>query len=169
MPQVAEFEAVARQVGGRPLSDAEWADVLSPTMWIEGRIPQDRVTTYVSQTQYSSSREIILLEIEPSTLLPDAAKEAKDSNLRQSDTLLKYFNSRQRYGVVGHNKTKVKDFYLIPLYKTNDIPDCLYVVRIEESKRDCDLFLGVLVLTKQLEQRPLPIPVAYQNHPPYEP
>ncbi|KAI9004898.1 transcription factor S-II, central domain-containing protein [Phycomyces nitens] len=169
MPQVAEFEAVARQVGGRPLSDTEWADVLSPTMWIEGRIPQDRVTTYVSQTQYSSSREIILLEIEPSTLLPDAAKEAKDSNLRQSDTLLKYFNSRQRYGVVGHNKTKVKDFYLIPLYKAHDIPDCLYVVRIEESKRDCDLFLGVLILTKQPEQRPLPIPAAYQNHPPYEP
>ncbi|KAI7862541.1 transcription factor S-II, central domain-containing protein [Spinellus fusiger] len=174
MPQVAEFEAMARQVGGRPLTPVEWAEVLSPTMWIEGRIPQERVTNYVSQTQYSSSREIILLEIEAATLLPEAAKEARASNTKQSDTLLKYFNSRQRYGVVGHNKTKVKDFYLIPLYKAHDIPDCLYVVRIEESKRDCDLFLGVLILTKQSEQqqqqqRPYSIPPAYQHHPPYEP
>lgn len=141
MPQVAEFEASARQIGGRLLTEEEWAEVLSPTMWIEGRIPAERVTGYVTQSQYSTSREIVLLEIEPDT------KTKEDSS--QSQTLLKYLDSRQRYAVVGHNKTKVKDFYLIPLYKVQHIPDCLYVVRVEETKRECDLFLGVLVLTKQ--------------------
>ncbi|KAI8366278.1 transcription factor S-II, central domain-containing protein [Choanephora cucurbitarum] len=139
MPQVAEFEASARQIGGRQLADEEWSEVLSPTMWIEGRIPTDRVTNYITQTQYSTSREIILIEIQA---------QGADTN-QQSQTLLQYLDSRQRYAVVGHNKTKIKDFYLIPLYKTKQIPDCLYVVRLEERKRDCDLFLGVLVLSKQ--------------------
>ncbi|KAI8061292.1 transcription factor S-II, central domain-containing protein [Thamnidium elegans] len=149
MPQVAEFEASARQIGGRTLSEAEWAEVLSPTMWIEGRIPAERVTSYVTQSQYSNSREIVLLEIEPDTTDQLKPKEIQLTNATQSQTLLKYLDSRQRYAVVGHNKTKVKDFYLIPLYKVQHIPDCLYVVRVEETKRECDLFLGVLVLTKQ--------------------
>ncbi|KAI7889816.1 transcription factor S-II, central domain-containing protein [Mucor mucedo] len=141
MPAVAEFEASARQIGGRILTEEEWAEVLSPTMWIEGRIPAERVTGYVTQSQYSNSREIVLLEIEPDSRTEDATN---------SQTLLKYLDSRQRYAVVGHNKTKVKDFYLIPLYKVQHIPDCLYVVRVEETERECDLFLGVLVLTKQI-------------------
>ncbi|CAO3632133.1 unnamed protein product [Mucor hiemalis] len=147
MPQVAEFEASARQIGGRILNEAEWEEVLSPTMWIEGRIPSERVTSYVTQNQYSTSREIVLLEIEPTAA----------TNLDESQTLLKYLDSRKRYAVVGHNKTIVKDFYLIPLYKTQDIPDCLYVVRVEERKRKCDLFLGVLVIAKGLVAKPSPV------------
>lgn len=155
MPQVAEFEASARQIGGRLLSDAEWDQVLSPTMWIEGRIPSERVTNYVTQTQYSTSREIVLLEVEA---------KGGDAN-QQGQVLLNYLDSRQRYAVVGHNKTKIRDFYLIPLYKAQHIPDCLYVVRVEETKRQCDLFLGVLVLTKQV---PKPI-VEQQQQPLYVP
>lgn len=152
MPQVAEFEASARQIGGRTLSETEWSQVLSPTMWIEGRIPAERVTSYVTQNQYSTSREIVLLEIEP---------DHSDKGETQSQTLLKYLDSRQRYAVVGHNKIKVKDFYLIPLYKVQHIPDCLYVVRVEETKRECDLFLGVLVLTKN---HPVVTPSSSTSH-----
>lgn len=153
MPQVAEFNASARQIGGRTLSTEEWGDVLSPTMWIEGRIPEDRVVNYVTQTQYSTSREIVLLEIEAASTEGD----------QQLDTLLRYFDSRKRYGVVGHNKTKIKDFYLVPLFKVQQLPDFLYVVRIEETKRVADMFLGVLVLQKQRDPVPrqqVPPPVA---------
>lgn len=143
MPQVAEFDAKARQIGGRVLSPAEWEDILSPTMWIEGRIPTDRVNNYITQTQYSQSREIVLLEIE-------ATQGDADE---QSQVLLEYFETRQRYAVVGHNKSRVKDFYLVPLYKSQNIPDCLYVVRVEETKRKCDMFLGVLVLSKQAPEK----------------
>ncbi|KAG1324208.1 hypothetical protein G6F62_009228 [Rhizopus arrhizus] len=143
MPQVAEFEACARQIGGRQLNEEEWAEVLSPTMWIEGRIPADRVTNYITQTQYSSSREIILIQVEARSRQTQVTL-----NEEQAQTLLDYLETRQRYAVVGHNKTKIKDFYLIPLKRMQQIPDCLYVVRVEETKRDCDLFLGVLVLQK---------------------
>ncbi|KAJ8663629.1 hypothetical protein O0I10_000875 [Lichtheimia ornata] len=151
MPQVAEFNASARQIGGRTLSTDEWSEVLSPTMWIEGRIPEDRVVNYVTQTQYSTSREIVLLEIEAASTEGD----------QQLDTLLRYFDSRKRYGVVGHNKTKIKDFYLVPLFKVQQLPDFLYVVRIEETKRVADMFLGVLVLQKQRDPVPRqPVPAA---------
>ncbi|KAI8973380.1 transcription factor S-II, central domain-containing protein [Mycotypha africana] len=140
MPQVAEFEASARQIGGRILNEEEWQEVLSPNMWIEGRIRTESVTDYVTQTQYSNSREIVLIEVEA---------EGGDDN-QEAQSLLHYLESRKRYAVVGHNKTRIKDFYLIPLYKTQEIPDCLYVVRVEDrKKRPVDVFLGVLVLTKQ--------------------
>ncbi|KAI8366092.1 transcription factor S-II, central domain-containing protein, partial [Radiomyces spectabilis] len=154
MPQVAEFEGSARQIGGRTLSEAEWMDVLSPTMWIEGRIPRDRVTDYVTQTQYSTSREIVLLVIEPEPRQPSTSADVAQANHQQAQSLLHYFESRKRYGVVGHNKTKIKDFYLLPLYKTQDIPDCLYVVRVDEIQRECDLFLGVLVISKSVYTAP---------------
>ncbi|CEP08071.1 hypothetical protein [Parasitella parasitica] len=168
MPQVAEFEATARQIGGRLLSDEEWDQVLSPTMWIEGRIPSERVVNYVTQTQYSISREIVLLEVEA---------KGGDGN-EQAQSLLNYLDSRQRYAVVGHNKTRIKDFYLIPLFKVQNIPDCLYVVRVEETKRQCDMFLGVLVLAKQvqkpaIEKQHQPAPAPYSDEslhqqPPYQ-
>lgn len=158
MPQVANFDAFARQIGGRVMTAEEWAEVLSPTMWLEGRIPVDRVTNYITQTQYSSSREIAILEIEP--LGEDA--------LRNALILLDYFNTRRRYGVVAHNKTKVKDFYLIPLRRVEQLPDCLYVVRIEETQRDVDMFLGVVVMHKSdHHHRPPPPapPVPFAQHP----
>ncbi|KAI8889295.1 hypothetical protein K501DRAFT_239181 [Backusella circina FSU 941] len=148
MPQVADFEASARQIGGRMLDKEEWQDVLSPTMWIEGRIPTERVTSYVTQSQYSTSREIVLLEIEAGSNRSGDTPEIRELNDRQAHVLLEYLESRKRYAVVGHNKTKIKDFYLVPLYKHQHIPDCLYVVRVEETVRECDLFLGVLVLSK---------------------
>jgi hypothetical protein len=153
MPQVAEFQASARQIGGRPLTESEWQDVLSPTMWIEGRIPADRVTNYVTQTQYSTSREIVLLEV-----------EANAQDQPQSQTLLQYLDSRSRYAVVGHNKTKIKDFYLVPLYQVQQVPDFLYVVRVEETKRKSDLFLGVLVLSKH-QPSSVPPPVIQPQQP----
>jgi hypothetical protein len=164
MPQVAEFEACARQVGGRQLNAEEWKEVLSPTMWIEGRIPSDRVTNYITQTQYSSSREIVLIQVEAQN------RQAEPSlNEGQAQTLLNYLQTRQRYAVVGHNKTKIKDFYLIPLQKVQQIPDWLYVVRVEETKRDADLFLGVLVLQRtkqqqQQQQQQQPVPFHYPSY-----
>ncbi|KAG1456129.1 hypothetical protein G6F56_006904 [Rhizopus delemar] len=144
MPQVAEFEACARQIGGRQMSPEEWSEVLSPTMWVEGRIPAERVTSYITQTQYSSSREIVLIQVEAENRQTELGL-----NNGQTEILLNYLETRKRFAVVGHNKTQIKDFYLIPLKKHQNIPDCLYVVRVEESERDCDLFLGVLVLQKK--------------------
>ncbi|ORY95327.1 transcription factor S-II, central domain-domain-containing protein [Syncephalastrum racemosum] len=139
MPQESDFAAHARQIGGRTLSEAEWQDVLSPTMWVEGRIRTKVVTDYVNQMQYSSSREIVLLEIRADS--PDDYKKAQ--------YLVNYFDKRQRYGVVGRNKLKIKDFYLLPLFKGQHLPDCVYVVRVDETERDVDVFLGVLVISRR--------------------
>lgn len=142
MQQVAEFESVALQVGGRYLAQAEWTDILSPTIWIEGRIPTDRVTDYLTQTQFSSSKELILVEI----------KCSQPNGQQDADNLLKYFHSRQRYGVVARNKTTIKDFYIIPLAAQDHLPDCLVALnhKLTDHDRDRDMLLGIIVLNKKL-------------------
>lgn len=146
MQQVAEFESSSFQIGGRCLADQEWADILSPTIWIEGRIPTDRVTDYLTQTQFSSSKELILIEI----------KCSQSASQGEADNLLKYFSSRNRYGVVARNKPIIKDFYIIPLTAQENLPDCLVALNhgVREKDRDRDMLLGIIVLNKKVAADP---------------
>ncbi|GAB5591434.1 Transcription factor bye1 [Umbelopsis nana] len=142
MQQVAEFESLAYQIGGRPLAHEEWCDIFTPTIWIEGRIPTDRVTDYLTQTQFSSSKELIMIEV----------KCSEHSGQQEADNLLKYFHSRQRYGVVARNKTTIKDFYIIPLAAQDTLPDCLVALKhdLPDYGRERDMLLGIVVLNKKL-------------------
>ncbi|KAG2182535.1 hypothetical protein INT43_007466, partial [Umbelopsis isabellina] len=142
MQQVAEFESYAYQIGGRPLSQDAWSDIFTPTIWIEGRIPTDRVTDYLTQTQFSSSKELILIDI----------KSSQEVGNQEADNLLKYFHSRNRYGVVARNKTTIKDFYIIPLTEQDQLPDCLVALNhdLADTGRNRDMLLGVIVLNKKL-------------------
>jgi Transcription factor S-II (TFIIS), central domain/SPOC domain len=146
MQQVAEFESSSFQIGGRCLSEQEWANILSPTIWIEGRIPTDRVTDYLTQTQFSSSKELILIEI----------KCSQPASQQEADNLLKYFSSRNRYGVVARNKPVIKDFYIIPLTAQENLPDCLIALNhgLGEKDRDRDMLLGIIVLNKKVTADP---------------
>ncbi|KAH8556164.1 hypothetical protein BGW37DRAFT_471337 [Umbelopsis sp. PMI_123] len=146
MQQVAEFESSALQIGGRCLAEQEWADILSPTIWIEGRIPTDRVTDYLTQTQFSSNKELILIEI----------KRTHTDGQQEADNLLKYFSTRNRYGVVARNMPVIKDFYIIPLTAQENLPDCLVALNhnLPEHDRDRDMLLGIIVLNKKIPTDP---------------
>lgn len=146
MQQVAEFESSSFQIGGRCLAEREWADILSPTIWIEGRIPTERVTDYLTQTQFSSSKELVLIEI----------KCSQSASQEEADNLLKYFSSRNRYGVVARNKPIIKDFYIIPLTAQENLPDCLVALNhgLGEKDRDRDMLLGIIVLNKMAAADP---------------
>ncbi|KAI9286788.1 hypothetical protein BC943DRAFT_319952 [Umbelopsis sp. AD052] len=146
MQQVAEFESSSFQIGGRCLAEQEWANILSPTIWIEGRIPTDRVTDYLTQTQFSSSKELVLIEI----------KCSQPASQQEADNLLKYFSSRNRYGVVARNKPVIKDFYIIPLTAQENLPDCLVALNhgLREKDRDRDMLLGIIVLNKKVAADP---------------
>ncbi|KAJ2963403.1 hypothetical protein NQZ79_g1512 [Umbelopsis isabellina] len=142
MQQVAEFESHAYQIGGRSLSQDAWSDIFTPTIWIEGRIPTDRVTDYLTQTQFSSSKELILIDI----------RFSQEEGNQEADNLLKYFHTRNRYGVVARNKTTIKDFYIIPLTEQDQLPDCLVALNhdLADTGRGRDMLLGVIVLNKKL-------------------
>ncbi|RUS28759.1 hypothetical protein BC938DRAFT_481476 [Jimgerdemannia flammicorona] len=178
MAQVAQFEAVALQIGGRLNNGNDvsvmWEGVLSAsTIAVEGRIPVDRVTDYLTQTQFSSTKELTLIEfrpvIEDSVVTgvneaevdggfteegSDKIREAKmDDNSARFDTLLEYFSSRSRFGVVGvKHMPIVKDMYIVPLRKDAPLPDCLVTMehQLVEGNRDRNMMLGIVVVNKKL-------------------
>lgn len=156
MQQVSEFESYAYQIGGRPLSQDAWSDIFTPTIWIEGRIPTDRVTDYLTQTQFSSTKELILIDI----------KSSQEAGNQEADNLLKYFHSRNRYGVVARNKTTIKDFYIIPLTEQDQLPDCLVALNhsLADTGRNRDMLLGVIVLNKKLSSESQSPHERHQGH-----
>lgn len=162
MPDVASFDAQARQIGGRTLNQQEWHDILPSVMFVEGRIQMDSANKYVSSLDQSTSRDVVLLEV--------VCQSSTAANERHMQTLLNYFECRKRYGVVGHDKVKIKDFYLWPLYKSQPMPRALRAVSVEDKPRDVDMLLGVLVISKPRPGQPTPPPHGKQQaHHQYNP
>ncbi|KAL8693841.1 MAG: hypothetical protein Q9218_001397 [Villophora microphyllina] len=105
---VTEFSGEGKHVAGANLSATiPWAQIMAPTMNIEGRIPIERASEYLCGLRYSSSTDVSVVAITPS--------DNEDSKTA-FDKLFHYFVERKRYGVVGKSGTKeVKDIYLAPL------------------------------------------------------
>lgn len=140
-----KFQATARQIGGRRLNMSEWNNVMSPTLAIEGRIHVDVVDDYVTKIHhaFTARHEVVLVLLEPT--------QATDDNVKEANTLVHYLDSRQRLGVIGQqNMTSVKDFYLMPLSEYQQLPDFLYVVRMDEEKvkHQGNVFIGIIVIQK---------------------
>ncbi|KAL8666899.1 MAG: hypothetical protein Q9202_001139 [Teloschistes flavicans] len=108
MPGVTEFIGEGKHVAGANLSATiPWAQIMAPTLNIEGRIPIERAREYLCGLRYSSSTDVSVVAITPAD-----SEESKTA----FDKLFHYFVERKRYGVVGKNATKeVKDIYIAPL------------------------------------------------------
>ncbi|OZJ02694.1 hypothetical protein BZG36_04597 [Bifiguratus adelaidae] len=149
MVQVAAFKATAEQIGGRRLTEAECDQVFTESLEIEGRIPPSRVEDYLTQMQFSSSKELILLDIKAS-LEAEGAENAGLSAQSQFEVLFDYFHSKDRYGVIAKAGPQLKDLYVVPVKKTESLPNCLITVQnsLPEDERTADLLLGIIVLHK---------------------
>ena len=151
MPQVGKFTGYARQVGGRWVgNEKNWLKFISDSLIIEGRIPISRASDYIRGQ--ASSKEIVVIEFLPGS--PDDEESSSSSqDLIEYRTLLDYFSSRQRYGVLPNRGENLKDMYLVPLGKDDPLPDFVRVlnhVSIQESvPRVSDSLLAVLVFKYQ--------------------
>lgn len=151
MPQVGKFKGYARQVGGRWVgNEKNWLKILTDSLSIEGRIPVSRAGDYIRGQ--ASSKEIVVIEFLPGT--PDDEDSSSSSqDLIEYRTLLDYFSSRQRYGVLPNRHDNLKDMYLVPLGKDDPLPDFVRVlnnVSLQESiPRVSDSLLAVLILKYQ--------------------
>ena len=151
MPQVGKFTGYARQVAGRWVgNDQKWFKVLTDALTVEGRIPIPRASDYIRGQ--ASSKEIVVIEFLP------GSPEDEDSSSNSQDmieyrTLLDYFASRERYGVLPNHSTYLKDMYLVPLGKDDPLPDFIRVlndVSLQVSiPRVSDSLLAVLILKYQ--------------------
>jgi hypothetical protein len=151
MPQVGKFIGYARQVGGRWVgNEMNWLKILTDSLTIDGRIPVSRASDYIRSQ--ASSKEIVVIEFLPGTP-DDEDSSSSPQDLIEYRTLLDYFSSRQRYGVLPNSAENVKDMYLVPLGKDDPLPDFVRIlnhVSIQESTpRVSDSLLAVLILKYQ--------------------
>ncbi|XP_071481401.1 uncharacterized protein [Diadema antillarum] len=109
MHEVAKFVAVAHHVSGPahsiPLD-------LQDTLEVCGRIPYPVVWDYFSKLKQSQSTEMTIMRFH---VWQGDEEEAYFS-------LFDYFYTRQRIGVIGKNRSHVKDFYLLALPSTDKVP-----------------------------------------------
>lgn len=158
------FPARLVQVGGTPFGPhpSIWERVLPKSkIEITGRIDEKAASEYVVQSNFSQSRENIVLAI-----LPHLEKDSLSSPESQAidekteamySKLIAMYSDRKRYGVAPPStefRKVTRDHYIVPLRKDAALPDYVELLDShtlpEKGHRKRDYLLSVLVLQKGL-------------------
>ena len=155
MPQVNSFQGEAKQIYGKPvvgnniILNKKWADLLSPNLNIDGRIPIGSAAKYIRDQ--SLSKEIVVLKITVASSSPPAERESSGAT-EALQKLFDYLTQKQRFGVVTHSPAKkLKDSYIVPLGRSDAWPDFVPPgdwTGLDVAPRDSDSLLAVLILPK---------------------
>ncbi|KAK8112376.1 hypothetical protein PG984_012902 [Apiospora sp. TS-2023a] len=112
MGNTAEFRAVAKYAGGADLSKQSgiaWNDLIPVVLNVAGRIPEDKAVPYLCGLRYNNQIDLVITSL--------SVADANDASARANfQTVVNYFMSKKRYGVVGDRKLgNVRDTYLVPI------------------------------------------------------
>ncbi|KAK8030260.1 hypothetical protein PG993_011551 [Apiospora rasikravindrae] len=112
MGNTAEFRAVAKYAGGADLSKQSgiaWNDLIPVVLNVAGRIPEDKAVPYLCGLRYNNQIDLVITSL--------SVADSNDAAARASfQTVVNYFMSKKRYGVVGDRKLgNVRDTYLVPI------------------------------------------------------
>ncbi|XXG95472.1 hypothetical protein Hte_001736 [Hypoxylon texense] len=112
MTTVADIDTVAKYVGGADLSKTRgiaWKDLIPPVLTVAGRINEEKAIPYLCGFRYNNQVDLVITSL---TLAHPADANAR----KQFLAVLDYFQSKNRYGVVGEKKLgNVRDTYLMPI------------------------------------------------------
>ncbi|KAJ1328062.1 lysyl-tRNA synthetase class II [Microdochium nivale] len=112
MTNIADVSVSAKYVGGADLKKAkgiEWTDLIPSVLTVAGRIPEDKAIPYLLAMRYNNQIDLIFTSLAPSNMDDEIAK-------KQFTEVIRYFQSKKRYGVVGDKKLgNVRDTYLLPI------------------------------------------------------
>ncbi|KAF2999642.1 hypothetical protein E8E14_006522 [Neopestalotiopsis sp. 37M] len=112
MTNLADCDIVAKFAGGANLQQIkgiEWKDLIPPLVTVAGRIPEDKAVPYLCGLRYNNQVDLVITSLAPADPSDPIAKN-------QYLAVINYFQSKQRYGVVGERQLGgVRDTYLIPL------------------------------------------------------
>ncbi|XP_022106241.1 death-inducer obliterator 1-like isoform X2 [Acanthaster planci] len=109
MEEVAKFAMAGFHVSG-PIRTISMD--MPENIVICGRIPYPVVWDYFKQLRKANTTDLIVLRFHV------VQEEDKSAYI----TLFQYFHSRQRIGVVGNNRTHIKDMYILPLSAHEPVP-----------------------------------------------
>lgn len=161
------FPARLVQVGGTPFGPhpSIWDRILPKgKIEITGRIDEKAASEYVVQSNFSHSRENVVLAILPnspthSSTSSEGANSSESMEKAEAmyAKLIAMYSERKRYGVApppAELKKVTRDHYIVPLMKSAPLPDYVEIldshVIPEKGSRKKDYLLSVLVLQKGL-------------------
>ncbi|KHJ34932.1 putative spoc domain-containing protein [Erysiphe necator] len=110
MDSVANFPAVAKQIGGVDITKAMtcilWSDVLAKDLKIAGRIDHEKANEYLCSLRYSPPTDLVIVNLSPTG----------EAHTQAFTDLYDYFQSRNRYGVLTNKGIgNIRDTYLVPV------------------------------------------------------
>lgn len=159
VPDEGGFPAFGVQVGGRPFAPTPdiWNQLLPRGLTMDGRIPTKTASKYLVECSFANGRELIVVGLLPDLTGPSEYFPTKPSAERCAAKyahVVEFYVKKDRIGVIAPSETLkkiVKDIYIIPLKKDQDLPEYVELLDehcLPENGRDQDLLLAVLVLQK---------------------
>ncbi|OAP65243.1 hypothetical protein AYL99_01215 [Fonsecaea erecta] len=127
---LGRFQAVARYAAGAtPDADTlrlTYDQIIPPEIDIGGRIQPARADEYLCGLEYSNTSDLVIV------CMPEPAS-LRDQE--QFDKFFRYFKNKDRFGVgIQHTNPAIKDIYLIPLDKGQEMPT--FVKKLETDFPD---------------------------------
>merc|ERR1719278_561083 len=156
MPDVTKFKVRSYQVSGT--SDYLRND-LNSSMSLVGRIPPKTCWDYIEKISQNPQKEILVLRFGPQN----------NDEVSAYAAFFEYLSKRDRFGVVGNANKMVKDCYIMPLGKDQEVPPALLPLEGQGLPQNrTNLLLSILVRTKR--HRPgdvltMPDPIKMPNLP----
>ncbi|KAH8164506.1 hypothetical protein CIB48_g3739 [Xylaria polymorpha] len=156
MTNVADIPTIAKFVGGADLSkirDIPWKDLIPPLLSVCGRIPEEKAVPYLCGLRYNNQIDLVITSLSP-------ARSNNEDDRKQFLSVIEYFRSKKRYGVVGERKLgNVRDTYLVPVPEGNGpIPEPMQNIgdHLIPQVRTEPMLLMVFVVRDE-KQTPLPV------------
>ncbi|KAI1128359.1 hypothetical protein F5Y10DRAFT_177570 [Nemania abortiva] len=155
MTNVADIPTVAKFVGGADLSKVRniaWKDLIPPLLSVCGRIPEEKAVPYLCGLRYNNQIDLVITSLSP-------AHPNNETHRKQFLSVIEYFRSKKRYGVVGERKLgNVRDTYLVPVAEGNGpIPEPMQNIgdHLIPQVRTEPMLLMVFVVRDE-KQTPIP-------------
>jgi len=156
MTNIADVSVSAKHVGGADLKTAkniEWTELIPAVLTVAGRIPEEKAVPYLCAMRYNNQIDLVFISLTPSNAGDDIAK-------KQFTDVIKYFQSKKRYGVVGDKKLgNVRDTYLIPIAEGDgDLPEPLQNIddhKIPAKRTEAMLLMVFVFRDEKQAQIPL--------------
>ncbi|SNX81945.1 related to BYE1 - negative regulator of transcription elongation [Melanopsichium pennsylvanicum] len=167
LPDIFAFQGHVKQVAGRSLTSAPRIRTKffpERPMLIAGRLPSKAAIDYLLQVAHAPRTEILAFSMEPGTSKGGIAVPS-ESDQASFDGMLKHLISANRWGALHVSSSVkgslIKDFYVVPLYKDEEVPLWLDMAESDclgadwHTKRDRDLLVLVAVVIRDALQAEL--------------
>jgi hypothetical protein len=149
---LGHFNATAKYAAGATPDALQltWQSLIPNELPISGRIEPSKANEYLCGLQYSTTSDVIVVTV------AEPAPSSSPSDLAAFERIFAYFSSRDRFGVITQTtEPAIKDIYLIPLEKGDDLPEMLKLLEEksigDENGRIPERMLMIPIVVKNTE------------------